>query len=894
MGEETQSNYDYIVIGTGLSESLISCSLAKRGKKVLHLDENDYYGETFVSLNFSGALKYFHQKETNEAEKLRSASTNVSINGKDEKLIAPGGKSPNFLLIPISSTSEEETKQLQLLEIYQRYFSRYYPASKKSSYFHPAYYNLLAKPQERASPVRINEPSLAHDSSHLHPAYYPLIKSTKEEDFLKLLIHLDRYFNIDLTPKMIYCSGQLINSIIQSNVHHYLEFKPMNSLYYFLSSSSLTSSTGKLSGMMKSVTLTTSSAVEGSSPPPYQIWKVPSTKNDIFMSSHLTAMEKRLLMKFYQYIFDWSQLQRGKNLLLLNEKELKNGRALYRPQNKTIESTNDNNTSETSATTSTDIIYNQKNYKDSTFLQFLKAFQLSEKLQYIIIYALCLHYTSSTSTPTTTPPTPPTTEAINELVKEEKTVESLYNEVTSKTIHECLQDLSLYFNSIGIFGETAFLLPLYGISEIVQGFCRMSAVWGSTFMLRQTVTQILETSNKDIEGDEQDKKESVSEEKREQPEKVNEKESDQKEKKGLLKVKDNEGNEFTCSKLISNFIYFPNTVTCAPYFSYHLIVILSSPSSNSQSKSNGEKDDDEEDKTSPVASFFPQERTIGMIPPNFQFNDPNTSKSIIELNNKYTMYLHQADKSTESTPEGMTVLHIHTLIEDTFTNNTQGRLHHWEDRAREQFHYCEELTDHLLLLLKCHDNIQFIDYVGGGVAPAAGEKGDTSLEDDSSSIRILFSRAFLRPLAEHSWIYHEESKNIILTNSMNYSTLHLEQEVETAKRVVYELLTSDTDNNKLELKSYAEFELFEEEKKQKKGGEEGTEDGENEGNEGDEPTAPADTGEDESEEASDAREYLRLYQNILASSTTPTPASTTNPPPTAPVTANSSDEQVVN
>jgi len=40
-----------IVLGTGLTECILSGVLSVEGKKVLHMDRNDYYGGESASLN---------------------------------------------------------------------------------------------------------------------------------------------------------------------------------------------------------------------------------------------------------------------------------------------------------------------------------------------------------------------------------------------------------------------------------------------------------------------------------------------------------------------------------------------------------------------------------------------------------------------------------------------------------------------------------------------------------------------------------------------------------------------------------------------------------------------------------------------------------------------------
>ncbi|RKO97560.1 hypothetical protein CXG81DRAFT_16740 [Caulochytrium protostelioides] len=51
--------YDVIVLGTGLTECILSGLLSVDGKKVLHMDRNDYYGGESASLNLSQLFRKF-------------------------------------------------------------------------------------------------------------------------------------------------------------------------------------------------------------------------------------------------------------------------------------------------------------------------------------------------------------------------------------------------------------------------------------------------------------------------------------------------------------------------------------------------------------------------------------------------------------------------------------------------------------------------------------------------------------------------------------------------------------------------------------------------------------------------------------------------------------------
>jgi RAB protein geranylgeranyltransferase component A len=46
------AKYDYFIIGTSLTESILSSYLAKSGKKILHIDVSKCYGGDCKNLNF--------------------------------------------------------------------------------------------------------------------------------------------------------------------------------------------------------------------------------------------------------------------------------------------------------------------------------------------------------------------------------------------------------------------------------------------------------------------------------------------------------------------------------------------------------------------------------------------------------------------------------------------------------------------------------------------------------------------------------------------------------------------------------------------------------------------------------------------------------------------------
>lgn len=87
--------YDVIVMGTGLKECVLSGLLAVKGKKVLHLDRNEYYGAETASLNLTNLWKQFRPEATPPAEYGHNRDWNVDL---IPKFIMANGKLVKMLL----------------------------------------------------------------------------------------------------------------------------------------------------------------------------------------------------------------------------------------------------------------------------------------------------------------------------------------------------------------------------------------------------------------------------------------------------------------------------------------------------------------------------------------------------------------------------------------------------------------------------------------------------------------------------------------------------------------------------------------------------------------------------------------------------------------------------
>jgi Rab GDP dissociation inhibitor len=87
--------YDVIVLGTGLKECVLSGLLAVKGKKILHLDRNSYYGAETASLNLTNLWSMFRPGHEPPKEYGHNRDWNVDL---IPKFIMAGGLLVKMLL----------------------------------------------------------------------------------------------------------------------------------------------------------------------------------------------------------------------------------------------------------------------------------------------------------------------------------------------------------------------------------------------------------------------------------------------------------------------------------------------------------------------------------------------------------------------------------------------------------------------------------------------------------------------------------------------------------------------------------------------------------------------------------------------------------------------------
>ncbi|KAJ2831238.1 hypothetical protein GGI24_001641 [Coemansia furcata] len=185
MSENTLDNeeFDAVVLGTGLVESIIASELAAADKKVLHIDRNPYYGGNSACFTFSAfvewALEHRDERQTPLVD-IFVGSINTDL--------------PTFSVRRVGELKQEAVA----------------PSDAEGSSYASRLFDRLS--------------AYSADMTAL-----PERSITTEQ--LARLLENDRKYAIELAPKVAYCRGELIDLVINAGIGEYVQFKGVEHNY---------------------------------------------------------------------------------------------------------------------------------------------------------------------------------------------------------------------------------------------------------------------------------------------------------------------------------------------------------------------------------------------------------------------------------------------------------------------------------------------------------------------------------------------------------------------------------------------------------------------------------------------------------------------------------------
>nr|XP_057942599.1 rab proteins geranylgeranyltransferase component A 1 isoform X2 [Doryrhamphus excisus] len=247
--EDLPSEFDVVILGTGLTESVVAAACSRVGQRVLHLDTRSYYAAKWASFTFNTLLTWI--------ERHQEQSQGDEVQDQDWSSLLEEGEEP----ICVSKTDSASITNLQVF----CYTSEDHEVDDREKNIEEG---SCAEAEPKETEQQTEEVEAGHtekESGLPRPQDAASQSEPNKKITLDCLVKEGRRFNIDLVSKLMYARGSLVDLLIKSNVSRYAEFKNITRI--------LTYRHGNVE-------------------------QVPCSRADVFASRQLSVVEKRKLMRF--------------------------------------------------------------------------------------------------------------------------------------------------------------------------------------------------------------------------------------------------------------------------------------------------------------------------------------------------------------------------------------------------------------------------------------------------------------------------------------------------------------------------------------------------------------------------------------------------------------------
>ncbi|KAK5858092.1 hypothetical protein PBY51_002261 [Eleginops maclovinus] len=265
--EDLPSEFDVVILGTGLAESVAAAAFSRVGQRVLHLDRRSYYAANWASFTFNALLTWIQQhQEEPQPEEVQDWSS--LLEEGEELIYLSQSDSASIRNVQVFCyTSEEDEEEEEALNTTEE-------EPKPDS----------ADPQAQTEPGPEEASHTEGDEPESLQLVPPAAQNQSEPSKKKIsyahLVREGRRFNIDLVSKLMYSRGSLVDLLIKSNVSRYAEFKNVTRILTFRNG---------------------------------RVEQVPCSRSDVFASRQLSVVEKRKLMRFLTSCAEETEEQRAYN-----------------------------------------------------------------------------------------------------------------------------------------------------------------------------------------------------------------------------------------------------------------------------------------------------------------------------------------------------------------------------------------------------------------------------------------------------------------------------------------------------------------------------------------------------------------------------------------------------
>ena len=201
------NGYDIVIVGTGITQSILSCALSLAGKSVLHCDANDYYGGSYgSSFDPDSFVKMFGSKSDLE---ISNDSKNLCNDDDDGVLVL--SSSPLIQVHKVTSGSSSYSVKEANYKVGDR--------------LNTVYGEGVVEHVECVVSSTIGFDCICKQRIRL--SYGILYQSRTlvggwNEPFMQ---YKKRKFIMDTCPKFILNNGPAVRGLVDSGVANYMEFK---------------------------------------------------------------------------------------------------------------------------------------------------------------------------------------------------------------------------------------------------------------------------------------------------------------------------------------------------------------------------------------------------------------------------------------------------------------------------------------------------------------------------------------------------------------------------------------------------------------------------------------------------------------------------------------------
>ncbi|KAF7206777.1 rab proteins geranylgeranyltransferase component A 1-like [Nothobranchius furzeri] len=241
--EDLPSEFDVVILGTGLTESVVAAACSRVGQRVLHLDRRSFYAANWASFTFNGLLTWVQEHNNESQPEMVNDFSDLLENGEELMHLSKSDSTSITNLQVFCYTSEEEEDEAQCNDAL----------------------NTTVGKEKTADEEALKESAGQIMMLVMMMMMMMMMMVMVVMMMMMVVVMMMMMMMMVMIMMLMFSRGSLVELLIKSNVSRYAEFKNVTRI--------LTYHHGNVE-------------------------QVPCSRADVFASRQLSVVEKRKLMRF--------------------------------------------------------------------------------------------------------------------------------------------------------------------------------------------------------------------------------------------------------------------------------------------------------------------------------------------------------------------------------------------------------------------------------------------------------------------------------------------------------------------------------------------------------------------------------------------------------------------